>query len=78
VLDCEEFAGAAKPGLNLVSDEQGAVLPAELLRAAQVAVVGQVDALALDRLDDEGGDRLAGQSLFERGEIVERNLDAVR
>ena len=39
---------------------------------------GQVDALALDRLDDEGRDLARGQRLLERGEIVEGNLRASR
>ena len=45
---------------------------------AQIVVVGNVDALALDRLDDEGGDLARRQRLLERGEIVERHLRAAR
>ena len=39
---------------------------------------GQIDALALDRLDDEGRDLARRQRLLERGEIVERDLRASR
>ena len=56
VLDREEVAGAADAGLDLVGDEQRAVFLAERGRARQKLVGRQVDALALDRLDDEGRD----------------------
>ncbi len=39
-------------------------------------VGGHVDALALDRLDNEGGDLARGQRLLERGKIIERNRGA--
>ena len=39
--------------------------------AAQIVWRGHVNALALDRLDEEGRDVAAAQRLFERGEIVE-------
>ena len=48
--------GAPEAGLHLVADEQRAVLAAGRLGAGEIAVGRQVDALALDRLDDEGGD----------------------
>ena len=55
-----------------------AIFPAELLNRRQVVVVGDVDALALDRLDDKGRDLPSGQRLFERGEIVEGYFHAIR
>ncbi len=46
--------------------------------ARQELVGGQVDALALDRLDDEGRDLARRQRLLERREIVEGNRRAAR
>ena len=78
VLDREESSGAADPGLDLVGDEQRAVLPAERGGARQKFVGRHVDALALDRLDDEGGDLARRQRLLERCEVVERDCGASR
>ena len=78
VLDREEAAGAADPGLDFVGDEQRAVLPAERGGARQEFVGGHVDALALDRLDDEGGDLARRQRLLQRCEIVKRDRRAPR
>ena len=66
MLAGEEAAGAAEAGLDLVGDEQRAVLAAQPLRLVQVAVVRQVDALALDRLEDEGGDVAGLQRALQR------------
>ncbi len=55
MLDRPEPAGAADAALDLVGDEQGAVLLAQALDFFQVARGGQVDAFALDRLDNERG-----------------------
>ena len=73
VLDREESSGAADSGLDFVGDEQRAVFAAERGRARQKFVGGHVDALALDRLDDEGGDLARRQRLLQCGEIVEGN-----
>src|ERR1039458_5872630 len=70
VLEREEAPGASEPRLHLVADEQRAVLAAGLLRAGEIALRGQVDALALDRLDDEGGDVLARELAPQRLEIA--------
>ena len=78
VLDREEFSGAADAGLDFVGDEYRAVFLAQRGGARQEFVRGQIDALALDRLDDEGRDLARRQRLLERGEIVEGNLRASR
>ena len=56
MIDREKLSGAAKSGLNFVRDEKRSVFPAERLRAGEVTVAGNIDALALDRLDKERGD----------------------
>src|SRR5262245_15944794 len=71
MLDREEASGAAEPTLNLVGDEQRAVTAANLCGAFQVAVGRHVDALALDRLNDEGRNVVAMQGALERRQIVE-------
>ncbi len=76
VFDREEPSGSTHPGLDFVGDHQGAVLAAERGGTRQEFVGGHVDALALDRLDDEGGDLARRQRLLERGEIVERDRGA--
>ncbi len=52
-------------------------LLAKLRDAFEIAVIGHVDALALDRLDEKAGDLLAFQRIFQRGQIVERHLHAI-
>src|SRR6266702_2304236 len=76
--DSEEAAGAAHAGLDLVGDEQRAVFLTERSRTRQELVGGHVDALALDRLDDEGRDLARGQRFFQRGKIVEWDRGAAR
>src|SRR5581483_6510075 len=71
VLEREHRPGAAEAGHDLVDAEERAVLPAERLRALEVAVRREVDPLALDRLDDEDGDVLALQLILERDEVAE-------
>src|SRR5262249_35646385 len=44
--------------------------------ALEVAVGGQIDALALDRLDHKGGGRPRSQCILERTKIVERDACA--
>ena len=56
LLEREERARAAEPGLHLVDREQRAVAVTQLGRAAQVAVGRDEHTLALDRLDDERRD----------------------
>ena len=77
MLAGDEAAGAAETGLDLVGDEQRAVLAAEPLRLLQVAVVRQVDALSLDRFEDEGGDVAGLQRALQGDDVVERHAHAV-
>jgi hypothetical protein len=56
VLDGEESAGAAQSGLHLVGDEQGAMPAAQIGGRFEIVVGRHGYGLALDRLDDEGGD----------------------
>ena len=73
VLQGEQLPGAPEARLHLVDAEERPVAPAELLRALEVAGLGQVDAVALHRLDDEERDVLAAQLGLEPLEIVERD-----
>src|SRR5207247_1174948 len=66
----EHPPGAAEAGLHLVDAEEGSVAAAELLCALEVAGGGDVDALALHRLDDEERDVLRAQLSLERREVV--------
>ena len=63
-----EAAGAAEAGLDLVRDEQDAVLVGQLPQARQEpGRRHDVAALADDRLDDEGGDPPGVDQLGEQG-----------
>ncbi len=75
MVEREHLAGAAEARLHLVDAEERPVAPAELLGALQVAGRRQVDALALDRLDQEEGDVLPPELGLERVEVAE--LDRV-
>ena len=66
------------PGLDFVGDEDSAVFLAQRGSARQEFIRGQVDALALDRLDDEGRDLARRQRLLQRCKIVKRDLRAPR
>ena len=68
--------GAAEARLHLVGDEQRAVLLAEARRLAQVVGPGDVHAVALDRLDDEGRDVARSERALERGQVVEGDSPA--
>ena len=69
----EPGAGAADAGLHLVEPEQRAVLVGDALGGGEVAGARDDDAgLALDRLEDDGGDRVVDGGL-ERGHVVVRH-----
>src|SRR5205085_3919590 len=80
VLVHEPFAGAAETALHLVGHEQPVLALAELVQAAQVFEAGDVDAaLALDRLDEYGGDVLVVLGDVAHGlEVVERHSHKAR
>ena len=70
MLDGEELAGAAEPGLDLVGDEQDAVLLGHLPQLAQeLERCGHEAPLAKDGLDDDGGHSLGRHLRFE--EVVQ-------
>ena len=71
MLEREKPSGAPEAGLHLVADEQRAVLAAQRLSPGEVPLRRQVDALALDWLDDEGGDFVARKLSSQRIEIAE-------
>ncbi len=73
MLDSEETTRAAHPRLDLVGDEQRTVALAQCRGSGEIILVGHVDALALDGLDDEGRNLAGHQRLFKRGKVTERN-----
>lgn len=78
-LEAERGATAEEAGLDLVDDEQDALLVAEVGDGAQVVVGGRPDtALALDALEHDGADGAAAGSgvlhgLAQRVDVVEVN-----
>ena len=69
VLDGPHLPGPTGAGLDLVGDEQAAVLVADAAQALEEAVLrDDVPALALDRLEDDRGD------LVRRRQLVEQDL----
>ena len=71
VLEAEPLTRATEGCLNLVGDEERAVLPAEFLGSGEVVVGGILDSFSLDGLKDEGGDLTGLEFLFEIFEISE-------
>ena len=74
MLEGEHPARPAEPVHHLVDGEERSVTAAQLLRAGEVAVRRDVDALPLHRLDEEECDVLAPQLLLQRLEVAERHL----
>ena len=78
-LEAERGATAEEAGLDLVDDEQDALLVAEVGDGAQIVVGGRPDAaLALDALEHDGADGAAAGSgvlhgLAQRVDVVEVN-----
>src|SRR5918999_454277 len=70
-----EVAGASRPGLDLVEDEEGAYLVAEITQSLQETLRRDVHAsLALDRLDqDRSG--LQSDELLRCLEVAKRRVD---
>ena len=73
MLEGEELAGAAEPGLHLVDGKERAVSPAELLRAFEIAGRREVHSLSLHGLDEKERDVLGPERTFECVEVAERN-----
>jgi hypothetical protein len=71
VLDGPEAPRASHARLDLVGHEERAVLVAQASGLAEVVVAGQVHAVALDGLDDEGRDVVGPEHPLERLEVVE-------
>src|SRR5262249_10157219 len=71
-------AGAPEPGLNLVGDQQGSVTAADIESPLQISVIRQIDAFALDRLDDECCDLAGGEGPVQRLQILGRNFETLR
>ena len=78
MLEREHLAGAGKAGLDLVGDEQNAMLVAQRPQAPHEIERGDVEAaLSLHRLDDDGGDaRRVGVVFEQRLQRVEALLAA--
>jgi len=71
MLEAEPFAGPAEPALDLVGNEEGAMLAAEGLDLDEEIAGGIFDAFALDGLEDDGGDVAAGEEGFDAGKIAD-------
>ncbi len=71
VLEAEELPGSPESGLHLIEHEERSVRSAELLSLSPVLRRGHVDALALDGLDDEGGDVAVLQRTAQGLEVAE-------
>src|SRR5438132_3230853 len=75
MLEREQLPRPPEAGLHLVDGEERAVAAAQLLRAFQVTGRGQVDAVALNRLDQEERDLFSAQLALESVEVAEGNLE---
>src|SRR5262249_4388754 len=58
VLDREKAAGTPHPGLTFIGNKQSSALPAEIGGSLEVIADRHIDALALDRLDNECRDTI--------------------
>ena len=73
VLQRQEATGAPNAGLHLIAHQQRARVAAQPLRGRQIAVGGQVDALALHRLDDERRHVATCQLALQGVDVAERD-----
>ena len=77
VMGGKEFAGAGKPGLHFVEDEQGPMFPAQVFRGLQIISVRNANSgFTLKRLQHERSVAPGFQSRIEGCQIAERNLIA--
>ena len=75
VLEAVEPAGAPDAGLDLVGDEDGVVLLAELAQGrGRAGVEGHDAALALHGLEEHAGDLLRGEHALQGGGVVEGHV----
>ncbi len=73
MLISEEAPRPAHAGLHLVADQQRPSFPEQLARSGQVSGRRDSHALALNRLDDEGGYVALAQLSLERVQVTEGN-----
>ena len=78
MLERQEPPGPADARLHLVADQQGSRLVTAPLRSGEIAIRRELNALALDRLDDQRGDVAAPELAFERFKLAERDRLAIR
>src|SRR5689334_6167911 len=74
----QEATGPAKPGLDLVRNENRTVLAAQVLDPNEIIVVRNIHSFPLNWFDNKGGDLASAEQFLKRSEIVERHLLAVR
>ena len=68
MLEPEHFSGARKAGLNLVGDQNDAVLVAQRSERSQEVERSDIEsALPLHRLDDDSGDARGVRRVFKQG-----------
>jgi hypothetical protein len=78
VLEAEEAPGAPDAGLDLVEDQQQALVPGQRPQVTQEVVARRIDAgLALDGLEHDP-DRLRGDRSLDRVQVAERHLGEAR
>src|SRR6478672_4231684 len=73
MLEGKQLPRPAEARLHLVDGEERPVAPAKLLDVFEIAVRRQVDALALNGLDEEQRDVFAVQLPLEGLQVAERN-----
>src|SRR5262249_38917267 len=74
MFESEQLPGATEARLDFVDREERAVPSTELLRADEVVVGWEVEAVSLDGLDEKDGDVLPAQLFLQRIEIAEGHV----